>query len=36
VPVAETVTNALARMMAAHAALPRPPEAGRAIAMPRK
>jgi len=35
-PVAETVTSALARMMAAHAALPPPPEAGRAIGMPRR
>jgi acyl-CoA thioester hydrolase len=35
-PVAEAVANSLARMMSSHAGLPRPPEAGRAIAMPRR
>jgi acyl-CoA thioester hydrolase len=36
VAVGEGVAEALARMMEAHVALPRPAEAGRGIAMPRK
>jgi acyl-CoA thioester hydrolase len=35
-PVPEAITAALARMMQAHSALPRPAEAGRSIAMPQR
>jgi acyl-CoA thioester hydrolase len=35
-PVPEAIAAALARMMRAHSALPRPAEAGRSIGMPRR